>query len=179
MTPVERHAELVYAESLFEKVYQSPVPLPAPKANVLQALLGIVYSGDWLAFIKEACVPQNLILVFYSLSELFYLTRLNMRTIITIYRNLQKYLATIDAEWVAANPNSPLKEDPSVDAHFRSGVYLGAGMSTLILSLLPGKLLTIIEMFGYHGERKEALDLLCKAGGWTKESHEPSIGTGS
>ena len=37
MTPVERHAELVYAESLFEK-----------------ALLGIVYSGDWLAFIKEA-----------------------------------------------------------------------------------------------------------------------------
>jgi len=37
MTPVERHAELVYAESLFEK-----------------ALLGIVYSGDWLAFVKEA-----------------------------------------------------------------------------------------------------------------------------
>jgi len=39
MTDVERHAELVYAESLFEK-----------------AMLGIVYSGDWLAFIKEACV---------------------------------------------------------------------------------------------------------------------------
>ena len=37
MTPMERHAELVYAESLFEK-----------------ALLGIVYSGDWLAFVKEA-----------------------------------------------------------------------------------------------------------------------------
>lgn len=37
MTPVERHAELTYAESLFEK-----------------ALLGIVFSGDWLAFIKEA-----------------------------------------------------------------------------------------------------------------------------
>jgi len=39
MTDVERHAELVYAESMFEK-----------------ALLGIVYSGDWLAFIKEAYV---------------------------------------------------------------------------------------------------------------------------
>ena len=37
MTDVERHAELVYAESLYEK-----------------AILGIVYSGDWLAFIKEA-----------------------------------------------------------------------------------------------------------------------------
>lgn len=42
MTAVERHAELVYAESLFEK-----------------ALLGIVYSGDWLAFIKEACVLSS------------------------------------------------------------------------------------------------------------------------
>ena len=39
MTEVERHAELVYAESMFEK-----------------AVLGIVYSGDWLAFIKEAYV---------------------------------------------------------------------------------------------------------------------------
>lgn len=37
MTPMERHAELVYAESLYEK-----------------ALLAIVYSGDWLAFAKEA-----------------------------------------------------------------------------------------------------------------------------
>ena len=39
MTPTERHAELVYTESLFEK-----------------GLLGIVYSGDWLAFIKETSV---------------------------------------------------------------------------------------------------------------------------
>ena len=39
MTDVERHAELVYAESLYAK-----------------AILGIVYSGDWLAFIKEAYV---------------------------------------------------------------------------------------------------------------------------
>ena len=37
MTDVERHAELMYAETLYEK-----------------ALLGIAYSGDWLAFIKEA-----------------------------------------------------------------------------------------------------------------------------
>lgn len=37
MNALERHAELIYAETLFEK-----------------ALLGIVYSGDWLSFIKEA-----------------------------------------------------------------------------------------------------------------------------
>lgn len=36
MTPMERHAELVYTESLYEK-----------------ALLAIVHSGDWLAFLRE------------------------------------------------------------------------------------------------------------------------------
>jgi Iml2/Tetratricopeptide repeat protein 39 len=37
MNPIERHAELIFAETMFEK-----------------AVLGIVYSGDWLQFIKEA-----------------------------------------------------------------------------------------------------------------------------
>jgi len=39
MNSIERHAELTYAETLFEK-----------------AIIGIVYSGDWLQFIKEAYV---------------------------------------------------------------------------------------------------------------------------
>ncbi|KAJ7094900.1 hypothetical protein C8R43DRAFT_907997 [Mycena crocata] len=130
MTPVERHAELVYAESLFEK-----------------ALLGIVYSGDWLAFVKEA---------------------LNMRTIITIYRSLYKYILAVDAEY-AAEQGAAGKgggESPALDAHFRSGVYLGAGMSTLILSLLPARLLNIIELFGYRADRTEGLEVLGRAGGW-------------
>jgi hypothetical protein len=65
MTPVELHAELVYAESLFEKArILNPYPDAAATNSFLtcvvgsgriQALLGIVYSGDWLAFIKEAC----------------------------------------------------------------------------------------------------------------------------
>ena len=36
MTPLERHAELIYAETLFER-----------------AILGVVYSGDWLSLIKD------------------------------------------------------------------------------------------------------------------------------
>ena len=48
MTEVERHAELVYAESMYEK-----------------AVLGIVYSGDWLAFIKEAYVVYLTCLVLH------------------------------------------------------------------------------------------------------------------
>ncbi|KAI0691583.1 hypothetical protein C8Q76DRAFT_862098 [Earliella scabrosa] len=134
MTPMERHAELVYAETLFEK-----------------AILGIVYSGDWLAFIKEA---------------------LNMRTTINIYRQLGKYLETMDAE-AQAKGNGP--EDTSIDADFRSGVYLGVGVSNLILSLMPSRLLTIVELFGYKGDRQAGLSYLQKAGGWSAGSDAPSI----
>jgi Protein of unknown function (DUF3808) len=137
MTTVERHAELVYAESLFEK-----------------ALLGIIYSGDWLAFIKEA---------------------LNMRTTISIYRLLGRFLDTVDGE-ATARGAGPI--DSSIDVHFRSGVYLGVGVSNLILSLMPAGLLTIVELFGYKGDRTAGLAALTKAGGWTSESDEPAIGAG-
>lgn len=194
MTPVERHAELVYAESLYQK-----------------SLLGIVYSGDWLAFIREV---------------------LNMRTTISIYRQLGKWIETVDAAYAIAHPellaaistpnptpdtgadseetppqssttsfasansfsgapspfpslkhtstqdlssppsNSPSSSahpylpSPSIDPHFRSGVYLGLGMSHLVLSMMPGKLLALVELFGYKGDRKFGLELLERAGGW-------------
>ncbi|KIY67272.1 hypothetical protein CYLTODRAFT_397404 [Cylindrobasidium torrendii FP15055 ss-10] len=130
MTAVERHAELMYAENLAEK-----------------AMLGVLYSGDWLAFIKEA---------------------LNMRAAIHIYRSLFRFLQIADAAWQASHPNE--KEDPSLDAHFRSGIYLGYGTSTLILSLLPSKLQSVVELFGYHASRADGLEVLERAGGWGGKS---------
>lgn len=129
MTPVERHAELTYAESLFEKT-----------------ILGIVYSGDWLALVTEI---------------------LNMRTLFNIYRQLGKYIDVVDAEG----------QGDTIDAHFRSGVYLGVGLSHLILSLMPGKILSIVELFGYHGDRQYGLEILQKAGGWSKEAGEKEKGS--
>ncbi|KAF8891889.1 hypothetical protein CPB85DRAFT_1440935 [Mucidula mucida] len=106
-----------------------------------------MYSGDWLSLIKEV---------------------LNMRTTINIYRSLYKYITTVDGE-------SPSGHDDTVDEHLRSGVYFGYGLSSLILSLLPSKVITIVEIFGYHGDRTEALDVLQRAGGWSKESEEPTV----
>ncbi|KAK0191720.1 hypothetical protein F5146DRAFT_929724 [Armillaria mellea] len=130
MTPVERHAELIYAESIFER-----------------SMLAVIYSGDWLAFVKEA---------------------INMRTSLNIYRLLYKYIKIMDDA-------SPKGYDNTIDEHFRTGVYLGAGVSMLILSLLPSRIIAIVEIFGYHGDRHEALAILGKAGGWTLESDEPTI----
>jgi Protein of unknown function (DUF3808) len=134
LTPVELHAELVFAEMTFEK-----------------ALLGVVYSGDWFSFAREA---------------------LAMRTSISTYRSLGKYLQSADA----AHPDG---KDPSIDEDFRSGVLLGNGMTSLVLSLLPSRILGIVELFGYKGDRTIALDLLAAAGGWDKDDPnqvEPSIG---
>jgi hypothetical protein len=63
-------------------------------------------------------------------------------------------------------PSHPYLPDPSRDCHFRSGVYLGLGMSHLVLSLMPGKILAFVELFGYKGDRALGLEMLERAGGW-------------
>ena len=99
-----------------------------------------------------------------------------MRTTINIYRQLGKYLEAVDAE-AQAQGKGP--EDLSVDADFRSGVYLGVGLSNLVLSMMPAKLLTIVELFGYKGDRHAGLAYLQRAGGWTTNSDAPSVDLGA
>ncbi|KAI5118785.1 hypothetical protein M0805_005015 [Coniferiporia weirii] len=52
MTPVQRHAELLYAETLFAK-----------------ALLGVVCSGSWLSFITEALSFRTMINIYLQLGK--------------------------------------------------------------------------------------------------------------
>ena len=98
-----------------------------------------------------------------------------MRTTFNTYRTLGKYVEHMDAEAKKRGEEF----DSSLDEHFRSGVYLGVGMSNIILSLLPARINSIIELFGYRGDRKLGLELLMKAGGWTKDSKEPTISRGT
>ncbi|OXG93214.1 hypothetical protein C345_00850 [Cryptococcus neoformans A2-102-5] len=127
MTPLERHAELVYAEQ-----------------SLMKAMLAIISGGDWIGLVREA---------------------FNMRTAHGIYRNLQHFLEDADKHGY----------DDDIDMDFRSGVLLGTGTSSLMLSLLPGKVLKIAEVFGYAGDRKIALATLMAAGGWSHDSPEPAF----
>ncbi|KAM0755093.1 hypothetical protein T439DRAFT_309959 [Meredithblackwellia eburnea MCA 4105] len=129
MTTVQRHAELIYAE-----------------CTLLKAVLGIIYSGDFIAFLKEA---------------------LNMRNAYSIYRVLAKYVETTDASYGG--------EDPTLDQDFRSGVFLGNGLISVILSLLPSTVLKIMEVFGFTGDCKYGLDTLMKGGKWTAGRKEPGM----
>ena len=100
--------------------------------------------------------------------------RLNLKTIIGTYRELGGFIEAMDAE--ARARGEP--EDQSIDADFRSGVYLGVGCTHLILSLMPGKILAIVELFGYKGDRATALAYLYKIGGWSPGSNEPAVPKG-
>lgn len=52
-------------------------------------------------------------------------------------------------------------------------------MISLILSLLPSKVLKIMEVFGFTGDREYALRTLQKAGDWKVDEPEPGLKTGS
>lgn len=103
------------------------------------------------------------------------LRRLSFRTMINVYMQLGKFVDTMDAEAVTRGEGP---EDKAIDKDFRSGVELGVGASNMILSLMPEKVLSVVELFGYKGDRKVGLTLLAKAGGWTKDSTEPGVGVG-
>jgi len=105
-----------------------------------------------------------------------------MRTTISIYRQLHAYIEYMDTLYAQSHPASSDSkskkhiEDPSIDVHFRSGVLLGVGLSNIILSLMPGKLQTLVELFGYKGDRKLGLDALMRVGGWDiTDGEEPGI----
>ncbi|WFD27207.1 hypothetical protein MNAN1_002203 [Malassezia nana] len=80
---------------------------------------------------------------------------LHLRAAYGDYRSLLKYV-----EWAEAHQTT-------VDEDFRSGVFLGSGCISLILGLLPVKVLKIMEVFGYEGSVPVGLGLLQRAAGWS------------
>lgn len=65
-----------------------------------------------------------------------------MRNAYGIYRSLAKYVEWADT---AAQKKGEAR-DARIDEDFRSGVYLGNGLISMILGLLPGKVLKIMEV---------------------------------
>lgn len=91
-----------------------------------------------------------------------------MRSAYAIYRTLAKYVEIADAA-------APAGHDATVDEDFRSGVLLGNGMISLILSLLPSAVLGVMAVFGFTGDRDYGLQMLMRAGGWKAGRKEPSV----
>ncbi|KAI3618547.1 hypothetical protein CBS9595_002910 [Malassezia furfur] len=132
----EQHAELVYAE-----------------ATLLRAVLGIVYAGGTVGFVRQAMALRNA----YA-----------------IVRDLLRGLEEADAAVEEANIQGRTSVKP-VDQDLRSGIYLSNGLCQLILSLLPKRLLGLMEKVGFTGDRRQALQLFMRAGGWSQHRRLPGI----
>lgn len=89
---------------------------------------------------------------------------LNMRNAYGIYRSLQKYV-----DWSE-------EKGEHLDEDFKSGVYLGNGLISMILGLVPGKVLKIMEVFGYTGDTAWAMKTLSKAGQWSADPRQTKPG---
>ncbi|KAL9933090.1 hypothetical protein V8E36_007808 [Tilletia maclaganii] len=141
-------------------VVQLHAELIFSESQVLKAVLGIFYAGDVLAFVRNA----------FELRNGYFL-----------HREMLKYVEWLDAEsehaTVLASSKSAARTVRVIDQDFRSGVYFGNGLSALILSFLPTGMLKIMETFGFIGDRKLALDLFQRAGGWSKQKPLPTIST--
>jgi hypothetical protein len=90
-----------------------------------------------------------------------------MRNAYAIYRTLAAFVESADTAYGG--------EDPSIDQDFRSGVFLGNGLISLILSLLPSAVLKIMTVFGFTGDREYALATLMKGGRWKPREAEPGM----
>ncbi|KAJ3545812.1 hypothetical protein NMY22_g2292 [Coprinellus aureogranulatus] len=177
MPGVERHAELVYAfrEGAFafgpSSISISPVffgspSLPIPPSSNLPlcislnlALLGIVYSGDWLAFIKEECVDFIALWICPSgyTANCTPSSKPPIPNIAPVTHLHQRPLQTVP----------PGRESCSAwGCHSSCQISFG---------LMPGKLMTLVELFGDHGDREKGLEMLIRSGGWGGENEEPSI----
>ena len=122
---------------------QQHAELVTAECMLLKAVLSILHSGDLLAVLSEA---------------------LHLRSAYGLYYSLLKYV-----EWEEQHGAGTSGATHS-DNDFRSGVYLGTGCISLILGLLPSKVLKIMEVFGYGGDVHKGLELLTRAGRWSTDA---------
>ncbi|PWN98190.1 hypothetical protein FA09DRAFT_338618 [Tilletiopsis washingtonensis] len=132
---------------------QQHAELVFAESQLLKAVLGIFYAGDGLAFVKNA---------------------LGLRNSYLLMRELLKFVEYCDGEAEEAQIHGR-RAATSIDQDFRSGVYMSNATCSLILSMLPAKALKMMEGLGFSGDRRLALDLYARAGGWTKSRPLPTI----
>ncbi|KAL7330045.1 hypothetical protein PS15p_205039 [Mucor circinelloides] len=114
------------------------------EAYLLKALLSIIHDESVMSFLRES---------------------LNIRSSYSAYMTLEKYVNYINESEKASN---------TLDSDFTSGVALGVGCFSLILSMLPASVVKVAELIGFTSDRAHGLKVLESVGGWDKH-HDGSI----
>ncbi|WFD20510.1 hypothetical protein MCAP1_002756 [Malassezia caprae] len=133
---------------------QQHAELVYAESILFKSILGILYTGDTIGLVREA---------------------MNLRTAYVVLRELLRMLEAADEAVELANRDGQ-PSAKAVDQDLRSGVYFGMGCCMLILSLLEPRMLRFMEGLGFAADRRQALRLFERAGGWTRTQFEPRIG---
>lgn len=105
---------------------------------------------------------------------------LGLRSAYIILQDLFDFIQATDAraEREAITGIKKSRKAPNLDQDFRSGVYFAYAASSLVLSFLPGRAHKVLEGLGFAGDREFALQVLQRAGGWTKDKPLPAVSIG-
>jgi len=133
---------------------QQHAELVYAESILLKSILGILYAGDTIGLVREA---------------------MNLRTAYVVLGELLRMLEAADEAVELANRDGR-PSAKAVDQDLRSGVYFGMGCCMLVLSLLEPRMLRFMEGVGFAADRRQALRLFERAGGWTRDKVEPRIG---
>ncbi|CAG8490922.1 6881_t:CDS:2, partial [Ambispora gerdemannii] len=130
---------------------QQHAELVYAEAYLLKATLCIIHDNAFVSFIREG---------------------INIRNSYMIYRNLANFLECVQK-------GEKDTKNFEMDNHFTSGVLLGIGMFNLMLSLLPPRILKIIEFVGFTSDRSLALRTLESCGKWRHDFPNSSSSNGN
>ncbi|KAG2197864.1 hypothetical protein INT47_003533 [Mucor saturninus] len=108
---------------------------------------------------SEAYLLKALLSILYDESVMSFLREsLNIRSSYSSYMTLEKYVDYVKSEG----------KDEELDPNFTSGVALGVGCFSLILSMLPSSVVKVAEFIGFSSDRAHGLQVLEAVGGWDK-----------
>ena len=132
---------------------QQHAELVYAESVLCKAIVGILYSGDTVGLVREA---------------------MGLRTAYIVLRDLLKMVESADHAAEKAN-RSGQPSSRTIDEDLRSGVYFGMGSCMLVLSLLEPRMLKFMEGVGFVGDRRKAMELFERAGGWSRQRREPAL----
>jgi tetratricopeptide (TPR) repeat protein len=114
----------------------------------------------------EAYLLKALLSIIYDESVVSFLREsLNIRSSYNTYITLENYV------------ESARQGGGQLDEHFTSGVALGVGCFSIILSMLPAQVIKVAEFIGFSSDRTHGLEVLANEGGWNeKEAAKGSLG---
>lgn len=147
----------VSAEDQFKSMtlVQRHAELVNAECMILKAFAAIMRSGDFCEEVPVHDIFLQLQLKWTSVT--FVKEALSLRSAYSTYRSLGRYVQAAEAAGHA------------VDRDFQSGVQLGLGAVSIVLSLLPAKAISVMSYFGFEGDRQMGVDMLKSPGGWSHQ----------